>query len=154
MTELEKLIWTDNDFDNMGWHDATLWAISVVSEDFRLLLDIDYIFEWVKPVPPSHYYNLFVSPCTLVFEGVQDIDVSFGFDNMLQPSILDINREALPHLPGSFLPDWKWHIELNEGNIRFRSTSFKQFVRKQPLHSTSSALSLVERGGISFAMGD
>lgn len=52
---LAKAIWTDDDYVNMGWHDATIWAYALqkadtddVPEDTprpstRLLLDLDYI---------------------------------------------------------------------------------------------------------------
>jgi hypothetical protein len=49
-----KTIWTDADFDAMGWHDNAVHAIAlepVPSDPGRLLLDIDYILEWVPPLP-------------------------------------------------------------------------------------------------------
>ena len=45
--QLEKSVWTDHDFEDMGWHDCKLFAISF-GDNFQLLLDIDYIFKWVQ----------------------------------------------------------------------------------------------------------
>ncbi len=42
MYELEKWVWSQHDFDLMGWHDATVHAFALVPEQFELLLDIGY----------------------------------------------------------------------------------------------------------------
>ena len=47
--KLEKWIWTEADFDVMGWHDSQIHATAFFPEDFELVLDIDYIFDWVHP---------------------------------------------------------------------------------------------------------
>jgi hypothetical protein len=70
---LDKPIWTNADFEIMGWHDATVWAMAVVSDDFELIFDIDYILRWIDPVPPDPSFSFWVSPATLVFEGVQTL---------------------------------------------------------------------------------
>jgi hypothetical protein len=44
--QLEKSLWTEKDFDTMGWHDSFVYGISF-GENFQLLFDIDYIFKWV-----------------------------------------------------------------------------------------------------------
>jgi hypothetical protein len=47
-----KTIWTDADFDAMSWHDNAVHAVAFEpqpSDPRRLLLDIDYIVEWVPP---------------------------------------------------------------------------------------------------------
>jgi hypothetical protein len=55
---LTKSIWSDADFDVMGWHDVTIHGLCVqpgASDNLlpRLLLDIDYIVRWVHPLPPE-----------------------------------------------------------------------------------------------------
>ena len=49
---LEKAVWTQDDFPVMGWHDATVHAIGFDEDELwseRLLLDLDYIVEWIEP---------------------------------------------------------------------------------------------------------
>src|SRR5690348_9572503 len=50
---LEKAVWTDGDFDTMGWHDASVHAIAFHEEEHgaqdALLLDLDYIVRWLDP---------------------------------------------------------------------------------------------------------
>jgi hypothetical protein len=46
---LAKAVWTEADFDAMGWHDNAIYAIAVEpvpDNPGRLLLDLDYIVEW------------------------------------------------------------------------------------------------------------
>jgi hypothetical protein len=47
---------TDADFDTMSWHDATIYAISLVpSGEFfsRVAFDLDFIVAWVYPPSPE-----------------------------------------------------------------------------------------------------
>lgn len=39
--ELEKWVWTENDFEQMGWHDATIYGVRL---NQNLEIDLDYIF--------------------------------------------------------------------------------------------------------------
>jgi hypothetical protein len=40
--DFEKLIWDENDFEKMGWHDSTIYATAFKGENFEFALDIDY----------------------------------------------------------------------------------------------------------------
>ena len=44
---LEKAVWTDGDFEAMGWHDARLYSFLTLPDTFELAFDIDYIVQWV-----------------------------------------------------------------------------------------------------------
>jgi len=39
----------------------------------RLLLDIDYILQWVAPEPPATTLSFWISPATLVFDPAWDL---------------------------------------------------------------------------------
>ncbi len=67
--KLEKSVWTDVDFETMGWHDCIIHAFCP-GENNQMLLDIDYIFKWVQT---GKTFKFWVSPRTLVFENVYDI---------------------------------------------------------------------------------
>ena len=47
----EKWIFTEADYESMGWHDSNIHAISFLPETFELVLDIDYILQWIHPEP-------------------------------------------------------------------------------------------------------
>lgn len=38
---LEKTLWTDQDFDDMGWHDSRIHSIATIPEKFEVMFDID-----------------------------------------------------------------------------------------------------------------
>jgi hypothetical protein len=147
--KLEKSLWTEEDFDVMGWHDCHIHAISF-RDNFDLLFDIDYIFKWVTH---QKYFDFWVSPCTLVFENVYDIrfDLSYSTGGI---EIDDITRET-PSVPknaehiGRGL-EFTWSIQLQEGLIDFKSVGYKQYVRKLPVCQREQYFDLEERNGVSF----
>ncbi|MFG3498120.1 hypothetical protein [Streptomyces sp. NPDC047928] len=66
---LTKSVWSDADFEAMGWHDATVHGLYVQETDAdlpRLLLDLNYIVRWVHPVRPAKHFSFWISPATLV----------------------------------------------------------------------------------------
>jgi hypothetical protein len=149
--QLEKLIWTAADFEKMGWHDSKVYAIAFDPDDFTLLLDIDYIYQWVNPQEGEEFYKFWISPATLVFENVWDLTTDIG---SLDISILDILKEN-PQTPrnAKYIHDsieYDWIIDLNSGQITFKSIGFKQYTRRKPVFSSTQYLGLKKRNGVSF----
>lgn len=152
---LEKSIWTQDDFDDMGWHDANIYGMIIEKGEEpwqgNLIFDIDYIFEWIHPVPPQEYFSFWVAPCTLMFKEVYDvkIDIDYrgGAFELLEISDLDLISKYEQET-GVII--YEWQMGLQEGDIRFKSLGFEQIVRKSPVYTNSQVLSLEERGGISF----
>jgi hypothetical protein len=169
---VEKYIWTDDDFELMGWHDVKVHAISFQESHgtfgsvsklgyyplplgSRLLLDLDYIVEWVRPTPPERHFSFWISPATLVFENVQrvaggELDLVPGYGLLLDIQSLDRSE---PHPSG--VSDWA--LEGHNFTLSLSSTGYRQYLRRRPVSSTHQYLSLEERGGISFdeqAAGD
>jgi hypothetical protein len=70
---LEKAVWAEADFEQMGWHDVHVHAFAFRPEIFELWLDIDYIFSWVDPHGGETHYSFWVAPATLAFENVYDL---------------------------------------------------------------------------------
>ncbi len=150
--ELEKPVWTDRDFDTMGWHDATIWAMAMPSNDleFEFIFDIDYIVRWVDPTPPANIFSFWVSPATLVFHGAWRLKLNLDLELINLLEVADIRREGPLAWPDGRLSKWKWIIELQQGEIEFEASGFTQYFRKAPTLGTLQNLSLDERGGISF----
>lgn len=151
---LERPVWTEADFEQMGWHDVHIHAIAFRPETFELWLDIDYIFSWVDPQGGETYYSFWVSPATLVFTNVHSLKFdleSYNGDLSLQ----GIKRsEPCATHNAEFLTketEWLWLLDCNEGEIAFRSVGFLQFTRRPPVLLQAQRLTLDERGGISFA---
>ncbi|HKE15967.1 MAG TPA: hypothetical protein VKB80_13915 [Kofleriaceae bacterium] len=148
---LEKAIWTDADFDDMGWHDARIYAMGVHDDErgavppTRLLFDLDYIVRWLDPVRPARTYTFWVAPATLVFERVWDLTGSLEHASELE--VADLHRAPSPDQ----YPDPVWHVDGQAFELRFRAPGFVQYFRRPPLHVPGQGLTMAQRGGISLA---
>ncbi|HEY4194271.1 MAG TPA: hypothetical protein VGM63_01965 [Mucilaginibacter sp.] len=147
---IEKLVWTDEDFEKMGWHDCKIYAIAFNDEKFELSFDIDYIFKWISPEKEN--YSFLLSPTTLIFRNVYDINMTaYALDMEIQ----EISRTN-PTIPKNvkYLDDnsmeYDWRIETNNGEITFKSIGYRQIVRKQPELFHRQSIGMIERGGIVF----
>ncbi|HEX8211947.1 MAG TPA: hypothetical protein VF584_17355 [Longimicrobium sp.] len=149
---LEKWVWTDADFERMGWHDAPIRAMAYLSESFEIAFDIDYILEWVHPGPGETYFSFWIAPATIVFQNVTDLQIeleSFG-----SVTVQDLDRTDLqPTREGFEGPEahWLWTFNCLEGAIQFRATGFRQTIRRAPTYQGGQAIPLAARGGISFS---
>lgn len=102
-----------------------------------LLLDIDYIFKWVNPVPPNENYTFWIAPCTLVFKYVLDLKMSLDAEGGgLMP--FEISDLVLVHKNenknGAFAYEWLMDFQ-NFGDIRLKPYGFEQIVRVAPIHA-------------------
>src|SRR5438309_8662854 len=89
---LEKIIWTEEDFENMKWHDCNIYAIAF-GVNYELSFDIDYIFRWVQPTGESEDFKFLVSPCTLIFENVRDLKLDIEITEPFRLEIEDIIKD-------------------------------------------------------------
>lgn len=137
---LEKEIWTDADFDLMGWHDALIYQIHYSGD---LSFDIDYIFQWNDPLAPGMPFTFWVAPATLVFSNVRlkslDILTTF-YDDAFE--IDYIERE----ISGSAIT---WTIITQRGEMVFEADGFTQYIRQTPTFQYGQVIPYMERGGVS-----
>jgi len=117
--QLEKQLWTDADFEQMDWHDCSIYKIRLTED---LELDIDYILQWNKPDLESLPFTFWVAPATLVFKSVQELtfDFDIGFENAF--GIEGIEKEAAN----------RWTIITRKGDIQFNSKGYEQYIRQEP----------------------
>ena len=148
---LEKGVWSEADFERMGWHDATVHGLYVRKTDAvlpELLLDLDYIVRWVHPVPPETHFGFWVAPATLVFADVWDFEGDLDFTGLAVDLEVDAVHRAAPADGRDELP--LWHIEGHAFDLRFRASGFRQYFRQPPRHTSRYVLGAAERGGCSF----
>jgi hypothetical protein len=149
--KLDKNIWTEADFDSMNWHDNPIHAITF-GDNFELLLDIDYVFEWVLK---GKKYLFWISPCTLMFENVYDLTFDIGPTTPgLTIDFLTKENSQRPKNSEYIKRDieFDWTIEMQEGTISFKSVGFKQYVRQLPQLLRAQKMAHEARGGLSFAI--
>ncbi|MFF4169652.1 hypothetical protein [Streptomyces sp. NPDC001744] len=148
---LSKSVWSDADFEEMGWHDATVHALYVQQTDDilpRLLLDLDYIVRWVHPVRPAKNFSFWVAPATLVFEDVWDLEGDLDFKGTPPDLEIDEVRRLVPDNGRQDLP--QWHIQGHAFDLKFRASCFRQYFRRAPQFTSAQVLSDAERGGCCF----
>jgi hypothetical protein len=149
MVTLEKSVWTAADFDQMGWHDAALHAVAVEPSPphpGRLLLDIDYIVEWLDPTPPETAYGFSLCPSTLVFEAAADLVLDLSLVRFAFEPAIDRVERSEPDEHGVR----NWTIHGHEFTIAVRAKGFTQYLRRPPMRTTGQRLAVQQRGGISF----
>lgn len=139
--QLEKWIWNQNDFEQMGWHDNPIWAMSF---DDNVKFDLDYIFKWVKPEGPNGNYRFWISPVTLVFRNPTKFKVEMETDFVNGLEIAEIERE-ISNGKSTYI------IEAQEGRILIETDEYRQIVRRPPTLQISQVLTELERGPISFS---
>lgn len=152
--KFEKFVWNKDDFENMGWHDSRVYAITF-SDNYELLFDIDYIFQWEEPDNEGNYFKFWVSPCTLVFENVHNLKFDIEISEPFRLEIDNIHYTN-PQKPknAEFIKkdiEYHWTIETSQGIITFISVGFKQYFRQSPILLNSQNISLELRKGISFS---
>ena len=135
--ELEKRIWTDSDFDQMGWHDNHIYKIRLTED---LEMDIDYIFKWNQPDLEGLPFTFWVAPATLIFKNIKNLRFEFniGFEGNFE--IEDIETENKN----------QWTIITRQGDIEFTSAGFEQFIRQDPSFQFGQTISYTERYGNSL----
>lgn len=148
--QLEKNIFTEAEFDQMSWHDCHIHSFSF-NDNYELLLDIDYLFEWVQPKKGSRYYKFWIAPCTVIFENVYNIE----FELEDKQPIIDYIEKANPQRPknAEYIGkefEYEWDIVMINGEMTFKAVGFKQYVRQPPILLGAQRLDLDARGGVSF----
>ena len=154
----EKAVWTQDDYELMGWHDAHVHGFAIQHQEesweHNLLIDIDYIFKWEKPVPPDQYFTFWVAPCTLVFKNAFAIrggmDTNGGGIGTLEIADLVLVNKTEQE-KNVFI--YEWNIDFHfAADIKLKSYGFEQIVRQAPIHTVAQGLTNEERGGIGFGL--
>lgn len=129
---LEKPIWTEADFDNMNWHDVTIYEMAMTGD---LELDIDYIFKSNEPAVKGFWFTFWIAPCTFVFKQIREL--RFDMDVVRSDGFQIDYIERSGH---------NWTIVTRNGDISFISDEFEMFVRQQPTLQYRTFIG-IERGG-------
>lgn len=149
--KLEKSIWTERDFETMGWHDSRIFGLTISkfeeNEQNDLTLDIDYIFQWMDPIRGETYFTFQVAPCTLVFHNVSDLIIDISTGLLLK---IELEIDYLEMAVGRSENLFNFNIITHLGEIKLEATGYTQYVRQNPQHTESQILSWEQRGGISF----
>jgi len=152
--------WTDAEFEDLSWHDCTLWGLAFHPPDPEtgdwtrdLVLDIDFIVEWLCGVGGPTRFR--VAPAALVFHGITDLRIAVdwgrsGFQVALHEASIDrIEREAITDQKVYLdRPYYRWTIRLNwpkGGELCFGAVGFTQTLLAEPVVTEAQRLAPSER---------
>lgn len=150
--QLNKTLFTEDDFDEMGWHDNQIHAIAFGPVHYELSFDIDYIFKWEQPLPGEKGYRFWISPATLVFENVYDLKIEQPYPYYAGLTMMDIYREEMEKERAWPVDKkvWKWTLDCLEASWVFSATGYRQFIRRKPVLLDQQRLEYDQRHGYSF----
>ncbi len=151
---------TDADFDQLGWHDNTVYGLRIDVGDpdrgdwhANLVVDLDYIVEWV--CERDGCYRFRVAPATLCFHEVSNLRITIdygasGGQTVLHTLSIDrIDRERVTDQNVRVdRPYWRWRIAFNwpqGGEIAFGAGGFTQRLRAAPVLLDGQHLSPADR---------
>jgi hypothetical protein len=136
-----KSTWTNDDIDNMGFHDCRLYSVSFPGDTLKLKMDIDYIFDWILNNDRHKYdntYSFMVAPCILVFDDVIDLKINLDFKNNVGIDILSLEQTYIKST--NKIKSYKYEIETDLGDIEFVSSGFTMQVCQPPILSEGQNL--------------
>ncbi len=133
--EIEKHLWDDSDYDDLGWHDNRIYNLGFESKAYRLNIEIDYIFNW-----DEENTGFWVSPALLSFENIRNVEVGLSFKDTSDIIIDSIDRDSPNLTPNQQLTEMSYYINTNVGVIKLISTGFKMFIKEEPIFSIQQDL--------------
>jgi hypothetical protein len=147
--------WVTADYDDLSWHHNHVHGLAIQSGPHGcgdLILDIDFIVEWVQC---GERFEFILAPADLVFHSVSRLKVEVDYENpqaAITPfSISGIERELVSYPTG--YTSYRWSIEVNwpEGLIEFAAPGFTQTLRSTPIRVGQQFLETharTKRGGV------
>ena len=141
-------VWTDEEYDAMSWHDTAIHGIRFIEGQGgsdELVLDIDYILEWIKV---ENYFNTRSQPATLTFHGVSELRMTIDYARQsagCTPFSIDGIERRSENRIGYVAHIWKIPINWPDGEITFEATGFTQTSRGESRLSDAGPLKPEER---------
>lgn len=123
-------IWTDQQFDEMSWHDNHVHGLRIVEGIHgagQLILDLDYILGWEKGEAGEFQFRIL--PVILTFNGVFGLRLSLDYATPTAAfgpfSIASIERsvESRPRYDAKL---WRILINWPVGEISFEAEGYEQ----------------------------
>mgnify|MGYP006908414368 CR=1 FL=1 len=148
--------WTDDQFEQMSWHDNHVHGLQIVEGEFgagQLIIDLDYIVEWVKDNSGGCRFRLL--PVALTFQEVTFLRISLDYATptagLCPFSLHDIERRT-EQRERYEAQVWKLLVNWPAGEISFEAKGFVQQGAGEPVLSDQMYLSPEERAGFTRAV--
>jgi hypothetical protein len=119
------------------------------TEEYELLIDLDYIFNWVHPTGDEKYFKFWVAPVTMVFENAYDVKLDIE-SQQGEIEVADLHMENPRKTKNGLFTEYTFRFDCQEGEITLTATGYKLYVRKTPILLQGQNISYAERGGVNF----
>lgn len=136
--------WSDQQFDEMSWHDNHVHALRVVEGAHgagELQLDLDYILEWVKCAGNECEFR--IVPATLTFKDVTNLRISLDYATpaaALAPFSIHAIERWTEQRERYVAQLWRIVVNWPVGEISFQASGFEQRATGAPVRSAEMAL--------------
>ena len=121
--------WTTADFEKMGWHDCHVHGLEFRPGEHgtgELLLDLDYILEWIRP-EGEESFRFRIAPAILRFQEVFGLKINIDFASAaMGPFSIDgVQRRSVAG-PRFEMQYWTIPINWPPGEMSFQASGFIQ----------------------------
>jgi hypothetical protein len=147
---MPQRVWTHRQFDEMSWHDNHVHALRIVAGSHgagRLILDIDYILDWVKGDGGSCRFR--IVPATLEFIDVTNLRFALDYATPtagLAPFSIHAIERRMEHRERYEAQIWTIQINWPVGEISFEAAGFEQRGFGEPILTAAQFLNPEARG--------
>ena len=136
--------WSDSQFDEMSWHDNHVHALRIVEGVYgagELVLDLDFILEWIKCEGDGCEFR--IVPASLTFKSVTNLRISLDYATptaALGPFSIHAIERRTERRERYDAQIWKILINWPVGEISFEASGFEQLATGDPVLSAAMHL--------------
>jgi hypothetical protein len=142
-------IWTDQQFDQMSWHDNHVHAIRIVEGvdgSGELVLDLDHILEWISQ--PKNGFRFRILPVTLTFHEVMFLRASLDYATptaAFGPFMIHEIERRFEQRERYVAQLWSISVNWPAGEFTFTASGYTQRGFGEPIFSEGQCLSPEQR---------
>lgn len=134
MTVESRIRWTEQDFEELSWHDNYIHGFSLVAGEHgagELVIDLDYILDW-QGRNQDGQYQFRIAPAELTFAEVTNLNFSLDYASVsaaMGPFSIDgIERHVEARERYNAIV-WTINVSFPAGQIIFEASGFRQVLR-------------------------
>ena len=145
---MNELRWTHDQFEEMSWHDNHVHALRIVAGDQgagELVLDIDYIAEWLRN---GDAFQFRLVPATLRFIDVTNLRFSLDYASAsaaLGPFSIHAIERRTEQRERYVAQLWRIEVNWPGGEVSFEASGYEQSATAKAVISAHQCLSPAER---------
>jgi hypothetical protein len=127
-----KQTYSEEDFESLGFHDCYVHGIRWASSSYSLILDLDYIVQWIEI---DGAYNFWVAPAELSFNYASEVKISMDWEKVpMECQVQDVHRHDRKATPNGS-DNYHWEIEFARpsGSIDLWATDFRLSIQAKPV---------------------